>query len=63
MKRKLERIRSLDVEVVKRLASVNILTVEDLLKHTIIELVQTPNLYLHEPVAAELMQTVCTLAA
>ncbi len=62
-KRKLERMRNVDQDVVKRLAGANILNVEDLLQHTIIELVQTPNLNLHEPVAIDLMRVVCEATA
>jgi hypothetical protein len=62
-KRKLERMRNVDQDVVKRLAGANILNVEDLLQHTIIELVQTSNLNLHEPVAMDLMRVVCEATA
>jgi hypothetical protein len=63
MKRKLERMRNLDGEVVKRLAGANILTVEDLLQHTVVELVQKPNLNLHEPMAIDVMKAVCSVTA
>ena len=63
MKRKLERVRTLDVEVAKKLASASVVTVEDLLQKTIIELVQTPGLALGEDVAKEAMRVVCAAAA
>lgn len=60
MKRKLERM-NLDGEIVKRLASANVLTVEDLLQKTVVELVQQN--FLHEPAAQDLMRAVCSAAA
>jgi hypothetical protein len=50
-----------DQETVKRLAAASVVTVEDLLQKTVVELVQTGNV--HEVAAKELMKAVCAATA
>ena len=50
-----------DQETVKRLAAAAVVTVEDLLQKTTVELVQTANV--HEVAAKELMKIVCAATA
>ncbi len=51
----------LDPETVKKLAASSVLTVEDVLQKTVVELVQASNL--NEVAAKELMNAVCLATA